>query len=536
MKFSSIRWRFNLFFAVVLAIGLTMLSVAWWAGSRAGEEWRRYQEVVVKRQMLLMQIRSGFGYGGMIHGFKNYVIRRDGKHADRAKAGLAAVGAAVGDYRALADLNAAESTALAAIDKVAGQYSLGIETTRKLIEEGAAVAAVDAAVKVDDSPAHDAFAALEKAFAAHTFAAETRLHEMARHIGIALGASVAVLVLAVALGFMLLGHILRSLDKAVGTAARIAAGDLSHPVEVDKIEETGRMLSAMASMQDKLRDLMSSLNGDAAAAVKRTTQELSAAAGNGTATSYEQMEAVSAVAASVEELSASVGHLETHAQDTGRAAQLSSARSGESGEVIRRAAAEMQRIADAVRTTSATIGTLDAYSGQISGIVNVIKEIADQTNLLALNAAIEAARAGEQGRGFAVVADEVRKLAERTTQSTLEISGMIAKIQHETLKAVDGMGGWVAQANSGAELAQQAGDSVTGIRESADKVAAVVEDIGLALQEQATTTRDIARRMESIAQGAERNNATANGIAASAIELEELAATLHRRSASFRVG
>jgi methyl-accepting chemotaxis protein len=440
----------------------------------------------------------------------------------------------VGDYRALADLNAAESTALAAIDKVAGQYSLGIETTRKLIEEGAAVALVDAAVKVDDSPAHDAFVALEKAFAAHTFAAETRLHEMARHIGVALGASVAVLVLAVALGFMLLGHILRSLDKAVGTAARIADGDLSHPVETDKIEETGRMLSAMASMQDKLRGLMSSLNGDAAA-VNRTTQELSAAAGNGAATSGAQMAAVSAVAASVEELSVSVGHLETHAQDTGRAAQLSSARSGESGEVIRRAAAEMQRIADAVRTTSATIGNLDDYSGQISGIVNVIKEIADQTNLLALNAAIEAARAGEQGRGFAVVADEVRKLAERTTQSTLEISGMIAKIQHETLKAVDEMGVCVAQANSGAELAQQAGDSVTGIRESADKVAAVVEDIGLALQEQAATTRDIALRMESIAQGAERNNATANGIAASAIELEELAATLHRRSASFRV-
>ncbi|GGP23285.1 methyl-accepting chemotaxis protein [Silvimonas iriomotensis] len=143
-------------------------------------------------------------------------------------------------------------------------------------------------------------------------------------------------------------------------------------------------------------------------------------------------------------------------------------------QVIHRAAQEMHEIANTVQSASKMIEDLGAKSSQIGSIVSTIKEIADQTNLLALNAAIEAARAGEQGRGFAVVADEVRKLAERTGVSTTEIAGMTGKIQEGTRSAIESMGICVTQANDGVNLARQAGDAITRISESSKQVVRVI--------------------------------------------------------------
>ncbi len=148
--------------------------------------------------------------------------------------------------------------------------------------------------------------------------------------------------------------------------------------------------------------------------------------------------------------------------------------SEEGKQVIHRAAQEMHDIASTVQSASKLIEELGSKSSQISSIVNTIKEIADQTNLLALNAAIEAARAGEQGRGFAVVADEVRKLAERTGESTTEIAGMTGKIQEGTRTAIESMGACVTQANDGVDLARKAGDAITRISDSSKQVVRVI--------------------------------------------------------------
>jgi methyl-accepting chemotaxis protein len=195
----------------------------------------------------------------------------------------------------------------------------------------------------------------------------------------------------------------------------------------------------------------------------------------------------------------------------------------------------MQKIAGVVTNSSTAITSLGEQSHQISNIVNVIKEIADQTNLLALNAAIEAARAGEQGRGFAVVADEVRKLAERTAQSTQEIAAMIQGIQGSTDDAVGGMAQGIACVDEGVEMVGQAGSSMERIQEGVQKVLSSVGDISVALKEQSATSHLIAQNVQSIAQMTEETSTIVKEVSVSADRLEQMAMQLKQTVGQFKL-
>jgi methyl-accepting chemotaxis protein len=189
-----------------------------------------------------------------------------------------------------------------------------------------------------------------------------------------------------------------------------------------------------------------------------------------------------------------------------------------------------------VQSSSAIIEDLGRQSDQITSIVNTIKEIADQTNLLALNAAIEAARAGEQGRGFAVVADEVRKLAERTTLSTAEIAGMVGKIQNGTRNAVSSMETGVVQAGKGVDLASQAGTSITEIRDGSVRVMEVVNSISDSIREQGTVSSEIAKNIERIAQMSEESANAIQNTTNAARHLQQLSSGLHNSVSRFKLG
>jgi methyl-accepting chemotaxis protein len=251
--------------------------------------------------------------------------------------------------------------------------------------------------------------------------------------------------------------------------------------------------------------------------------------------SIEQSSAASSMAAAIEEMTVGIDQIAEHAQTAHEVSTESGVLSEEGGRIVDGTVAEMQKIADTVNQSATIIEELGRHSASISAIVNVIKEIADQTNLLALNAAIEAARAGEQGRGFAVVADEVRKLAERTTSSTQEISSMIGVIQKGTAGAVASMQAGVARVAEGVDLSRRAGASISRIKDGASRVRGDVSDISNSLREQSAASNEIARSVERIAQMSESNSAAVQGTARTARELERLATELQSEVKRFRV-
>ena len=234
-------------------------------------------------------------------------------------------------------------------------------------------------------------------------------------------------------------------------------------------------------------------------------------------------------------LSVSITHIADAAQRAhGLADEASELAGGVSDEVVA-TAHEIGRMAETVHGLADTLSGLDNRSEEISRIVGVIHDIADQTNLLALNAAIEAARAGEQGRGFAVVADEVRKLAERTAQATLEIGGMIERIQSETRLASASMSQTLEQVDGGVRMAEQAAVSIGIIRDRSQAVVATVSDIASATAEQSSASQDIARHIEAIHAMVSQTDHSLGEAQQATEALRRLGDELARRLARFRL-
>ncbi|WP_288406850.1 methyl-accepting chemotaxis protein, partial [uncultured Pseudomonas sp.] len=328
--------------------------------------------------------------------------------------------------------------------------------------------------------------------------------------------------LALGIAWSLTRTIVGRLTQTVAIARTIAAGQLDSPIPTGGRDELGQLLTAFGQMQDKLRGMIQGIKQGtdqlvaASHSISANSQQLSAAA-------QEQSSAASSMAATVEELTVSINHVSDNAGEAHDLSSQSGRLAQDGGQTIQASVDSMRSIAGTVQSSAARIGELGEHSERVSSIVSVIKGIADQTNLLALNAAIEAARAGEQGRGFAVVADEVRQLAQRTTNSTQEIAAMIEKIQAATQAAMSDMEVGVRQVNGGVDLANQAGEAVVSINTSSDKVVRVVNQISLALREQTAASHDVARTVERLAQMAQQNSEAIGETVQTAVSLDALA-------------
>jgi methyl-accepting chemotaxis protein len=237
----------------------------------------------------------------------------------------------------------------------------------------------------------------------------------------------------------------------------------------------------------------------------------------------------------VEQLTVSINHISSSAQDAHAASLQTDANARGGNDLITNTETELQRVSSSARDASDKVTLLEESSQRISGIVQVIRDVAEQTNLLALNAAIEAARAGEQGRGFAVVADEVRKLAERTAQATLEISQVINTVQQNVRSARDAMLQTGSRVEGSVALARDASHSIGEISNGAHHVLGAINDISDALKEQSAASNDIAIHVERIAQMAEENRSATTQAASTARTLDKLASDSRRSVEVFRV-
>jgi len=320
----------------------------------------------------------------------------------------------------------------------------------------------------------------------------------------------------------------------VSAARQIAEGDLSVRLTHASHDEIGLLSASFRDMTENLRTMINKVT-DTSQQVASAANQLHTTAER-IATGAEEVAAqTSTVATAGEEMSATSGDIAQNCQGAAEGAQRASHLAHNGAEVVEKTVAVMSQIAERVQESAKTVESLGARSDQIGAIIGTIEDIADQTNLLALNAAIEAARAGEQGRGFAVVADEVRALAERTTKATREISEMIKAIQQETKGAVAAMEQGVRQVESGTAEAARSGDALRDILAQVNEVTMQVSQIATAAEEQTATTSEIASNMQQITEVVQQTSQGAMESATAAAQLSGNAEELQRLVRQFRL-
>lgn len=319
--------------------------------------------------------------------------------------------------------------------------------------------------------------------------------------------------------------VLQPIKEGVQILDKLSQGDLTARVEgqykgdhqliKDSINKTAESLG---NAMEEVREAVSS-TASAAAQISSSAEEMAAG-------TQEQSAQTSEIAESIESVTRTIVNNTRNASMAVDAAKLSKEKAENGGAVVNKTIEGMNRIAEVVKNSAETVFTLGQNSDKIGEIIQVIDDIADQTNLLALNAAIEAARAGEQGRGFAVVADEVRKLAERTTKATKEIATMIKQIQQDTVQAVDSMRKGTKEVEEGKLLAVEAGRVLSELVVGSQKVATIIVQVAEASEDQASSSEQISKNIEGISSVTSQTSTGINQIARAAEDLNRLTVNL----------
>ena len=329
-----------------------------------------------------------------------------------------------------------------------------------------------------------------------------------------------------------LGGLIEYIQDVAKAAKKIANRDLR--VEIEARSEKDELGHSFRTMADSLSGIVRSLNENAEQLVSAVT-EIASSADQMSRGAKQQSEQIEQTTVAVDEMSATVLESSKNAAEAAQASRTTSETADTGGRMVQETITGMQAISDVVQESSKSIGQLAESADRIGEIIGVIDDIADQTNLLALNAAIEAARAGEQGRGFAVVADEVRKLAERTGKATGEITDMIRGIQGQTKGAVDSMDSGIKQVANGRDLADRSGKSLDEIMTMSQNVLTMIEQIATASEQQSRASEEIAKNMDGISRVTKETAAGAEQSASAAEQLSRQAESLRAIVADFKL-
>jgi len=342
------------------------------------------------------------------------------------------------------------------------------------------------------------------------------------------------LLVGVIAAFIITRQITRPLQETMAVVDRIASGDLSHNVIVTRRDELGVLQQGIARMGVTLRDLISGIR-DGVTQIASAAEELSAVTEQTSAGVNSQKVETDQVATAMHEMTATVQEVARNAEEASQAAAAADGEAREGDKVVNEAIAQIERLASEVVRSTEAMSVLQQESDKIGSVMDVIKAVAEQTNLLALNAAIEAARAGEAGRGFAVVADEVRGLAQRTQKSTEEIEGLVAGLQNGTQQVSAVMNNSRALTDSSVALTRKAGESLENITRTVSNIQSMNQQIAAAAEQQSAVAEEISRSIINVRDVSEQTAAASDETAKSSVELARLGGQLQQMVSHFRV-
>jgi len=352
-----------------------------------------------------------------------------------------------------------------------------------------------------------------------------------------IGFTLLVVVISAIASYIFIRRLLLPLNELDNSMSALSGGkgDLTRRLPVRNAhDEIGEVAVSFNRFMDGLHVIIRNML-DHAAHISRSAEQFADISERVSFGAQRQSNSVSVISSQVANMASNIGVVFQSTEEAETISRQASEHAKQGEKVVLKASGEINNIADSVSRLAETVTGLGHRSDEISGILQVIKDIADQTNLLALNAAIEAARAGEQGRGFAVVADEVRKLAERTTTATQEIGGMIESIQSETRSAVTSMEHGITQVHQGVQLANQAADSLSRISTGAHRTSEVIQGIADAAQQGNAASLEISQSVETIMEMSAERAEISRNIAIYAQELRQVAHKLQDAAGSFKV-